>query len=106
MKMHWKAFARTVGQFAPLILAATPLAPIAPMVALAITKAQTLPHATGAEKLALARDEIKAGIAIHNALNADVEIVPVVADAVIDHAVSLVVDASKLVVTRQLDPAA
>lgn len=45
-------FAKKVGQFAPMILALTPLAPIAPAVALGIQEAEAIRGASGPEKLA------------------------------------------------------
>lgn len=45
-------FLHIVGTFAPLILAVTPLAPIAGAVTAAIQEAESIAGATGAEKLA------------------------------------------------------
>lgn len=48
-------FFSVLKQFAPIILALTPLAPIAPAVAEAIATAETIPGASGSEKLAAAK---------------------------------------------------
>ena len=45
-------FLQNVGHFAPLILAVTPLAPIAPAVAAAIAEAEQIQGASGRDKLA------------------------------------------------------
>lgn len=64
---HLPGWLKAVENLAPLVLAATPLAPIAPFVALGIQTAERIPGAKGADKLALATQIVNAGVQATNA---------------------------------------
>lgn len=85
------SFFQKLGHLAPIILAFTPLAPIAPAVAAAIAEAEAIKGASGADKLAhvkqIARD---AALAVNAAKGRQVVSVTGL-DAAVDSAVATVV---------------
>lgn len=91
------SFFKKLGKFAPLILAATPLAPIAPMVVAAIAEAEAIKGAgTGAEKAAHVKAIV---IEVANAINAQkgtVVVDPAEVEAVADNAISTIISVVNL----------
>lgn len=97
MKIDLKQFAHLAETFAPLILASTPLAPIAPFVAAGIQTAESFQGATSADKLNKAVTLVQQGIAATNAQAGHVEIDPQITQAAITAGVGAVVNAINLV---------
>ncbi len=90
-----------VEQFAPLILAATPLAPLVPFIVIGIREAEHLKGATGPEKLAHAVEITHATIAGVNAQAGKVLVDPVGADDALKHGISTVVDVVNIIHARR-----
>lgn len=86
-----------VQQFAPMVLAFTPLAPIAPMVAAGIQAAENMQGATSEQKLASVVAIARDGIAATNAQAGKVVLDPAMSDAVIQNIVSTAVNVTNLV---------
>jgi hypothetical protein len=92
-------------RFAPAILSGTKAAPIAPFLGTAITLAQMAHHLdgsplTGDEKRALAVGEVQNGLKAANAqalATGNAPLAPALSDSEVGHAISLIVDTSKLV---------
>jgi len=103
MNLKWL---RLVEQFAPLILAATPLAPIVPFVIVGISTAEKIKGATGAEKLALATQIVNAGVAATNAQAGTEKINPTLVNQAVTYGINAVVSSVNLVHSFQTDPAA
>lgn len=95
-----------LAQMGPMVLAFTPLAPIAPLVIAAIAEAQALPDATGPEKLAhvvaIATDAAQAT----NAQAGRVVIDPTVMQTAAATAISTVVQVTKMVQAAHEQPTA
>lgn len=97
---------KIVEQVAPLVLAATPAAPIAPFVAIGIQTAEKIPGASSADKLALATTIAQAGIAATNAQAGHTEIDPTAANAALASGISAVVNVANLVHDAKAEDAA
>jgi hypothetical protein len=94
--MSFSNWLKLVENFAPIILAATPLAPIAPYVALGIQTAEQIKGATGEQKLALATQIANVGVAATNAQAGKVLIDPNAANSLITNGINAVVAATNL----------
>lgn len=81
---------------APLILAATPAAPLAPFVAAGIQAAEHIPGADGPTKLAIAKQIVSAGVAATNAQIGHQEIDPLLVDKLSTDAINVVVGVANL----------
>src|SRR6266571_4632113 len=90
-----------IEQFAPLVLIATPLAPLAPFIAIGIREAEGIKGATGQEKLTHAVAITKAAVTGVNAQAGKIVIDPTVADDALKHGISTVVDVVKIIQARQ-----
>lgn len=88
--MNW-GWLKLVGQIAPIALAATPMAPLAPYIAIGVQQAEQMEGATGAQKLAKAVEIAKTGIAAADAQAGRQIIDPAAADAAITAGVNAVV---------------
>lgn len=97
MSFNLSQWLALVEQISPIILLATPLAPIAPFVALGIKTAEQLPGATGAQKLALAKTIVSAGVAATNAQAGHVEVDPALVDSAVSSGIAAVVATANLV---------
>ena len=84
----WLQYVET---FAPLILAATPLAPIIPFVISGIQTAEQIPDATGAQKLAIAQQLVADGVAATNAAAGHTEIDPALVNDMVTQGINTVV---------------
>ena len=89
--MNFAGWLKLVEQIAPIALAVTPLAPIAPFIALGIKTAEQIPGASGADKLALATTIAQAGVAATNAQAGHQEIDPVLVSQAIAQGIGTVV---------------
>jgi len=90
-----------VEQLAPMVLVATPLAPLAPFIAIGIREAEQIKGATGQDKLAHAVAITKAAVTGVNAQAGKTVIDPTVADDALKHGISTVVDVVKIIQARQ-----
>ncbi len=91
-------FFQAVGKFAPLILAVTPLAPIAPAVMAAIQEAEALHGAgTGVEKLAHVKAIALDAAAAANAQAGKIVVDPAEIGAAVDQSVAAVVAVANVV---------
>lgn len=86
-----------VQSLAPMILAFTPLAPIAPFVSAGIQEAEQIQGASGADKLAHAVQIARDGIAATNAQAGKVVIDPQLSDAAIVSGINTTVSVVNLV---------
>jgi hypothetical protein len=86
-----------VQQFAPMVLAFTPLAPIAPFVSAGIQEAEQIQGASGADKLAHAINIARQGIAATNAQAGRTVIDPNMADTAIAAGINTTVSVVNLV---------
>lgn len=91
---NWLHLVETIG---PLVLAATPLAPIVPFVIMGIQTAERIPGATGAQKLELAKQIVTTGIAATNAQAGHTEIDPALVDTAVTSGINAVVAATNVV---------
>ncbi len=91
-----------VEQLAPMVLVATPLAPLAPFIAIGIREAEGIKGATGQKKLEHAVAITKAAVTGVNAQAGKTVIDPVVADDALKHGISTVVDVVKIIQARQV----
>lgn len=90
MKWLWL---NLIVHLAPVVLSIIPgAAPLAPIVAVAIQEAEQLPGASGADKLAHARQLVVAGAAAANTLAGHTVIEPMLAQDVAANAISTIVD--------------
>lgn len=94
MNLRWLAL---ITQYAPLILAATPLAPIAPFVAIGIHSAEAMKGATKQEKLSHAVEITQASIVAVNAQVGHQVIDPTTANRALVSGISAVVDVVNMV---------
>ena len=101
--MNWL---KLVEQIAPLVLAATPLAPIAPFVAIGIHAAEQIPGASGATKLAVAQQITHIAIQAVNTQAGHEEVNPALADGILADGISAVVGAVNLKHAAQVEDAA
>ena len=92
--MNWLGLIKTL---APIVLAATPLAPIAPFISLGIGEAEQLAGASGPEKLAHAVNIAQTGIAAVNAQAGKDLIDPALSADAISKGISTVVDVTNIV---------
>lgn len=92
--LDWKALIKLT---APIILASTPLAPIAPFVALGIQSAEKIKGASGPEKLEHAVEISRAAIAATNAQAGRVVVDPALADATIQSGINTVIGVANIV---------
>src|SRR5438093_12084280 len=90
-----------VEQLAPLVLVATPLAPLAPFIAIGHREAEGIKGATGQKKLEHAVAITKAAVTGVNAQAGKTVIDPTVADDALKHGISTVVDVVKIIHARQ-----
>ena len=86
-------FFQRVGKIAPAILAFTPLAPIAPLVAAAVQEAEAIKGATGPEKLAHVKAIVTAAVRVANQEAGHQVIGATDLDAAIDHGVGAIISA-------------
>jgi len=86
-----------VDTFAPLILALTPLAPIASAVAKGIQEAEALIGATSEQKLAHAVNIARAGIEALNAQLGRVVVDPAIGTSLVSKCISVIVTVTNLV---------
>jgi hypothetical protein len=99
--MNLSSWLHLVESIAPLALAMTPLAPIAPWVTIGIQTAERIPGASGPQKLALAKTIVSAGVAATNAQAGEQEIDPTLIDSALSSGISAVVDAVNVVHAAQ-----
>jgi hypothetical protein len=99
----WLEILSSVG---PLVLAQTPLAPIAPAVITAIGEAASLPGATGPEKLAHVVNIATNAAQAVNAQAGRVVIDPTVLQSTAESAISTVVQVTKMVQAAHENPTA
>lgn len=85
-----------VENIAPIILAATPLAPIAPFVALGIRVAEGIPGATADQKLVIAKSIASVGVQAANAQAGKEVIDTKAADTLVTSGINAVVAATNL----------
>lgn len=108
MGFPWAKFAHLAETFAPLILAGTPLGPVAEYISIGISVAEraaaTRPM-TGADKLALAVKEVQNGVAAVNAQTGRVVMDPAVTEHALAAGISAVVDIIKIKEQLQAVPA-
>jgi hypothetical protein len=102
--MNWR-WLKVVEKIAPLVLAATPLAPIVPFVILGIQTAEQIPGATGEQKLALATQIVNTGVAATNAQVGHTEIDPALVNDAVTHGIATVVAAVNLKHTAEAEDA-
>jgi hypothetical protein len=93
MKVDWKQLA----EWAPMVLAFSPLAPLVPFIMTGIHEAGQIAGASGEEKLAHAVNIAKAGIQATNAQAGREMIIPADADLAIETGIAAVVNSIKLV---------
>lgn len=92
---------RLVEQIAPIVLLATPAAPLAPFVAAGIKAAESVEGASGAQKLAIAKTIAGVGAEAVNAQAGVVVVDPQVLDATITNGINTVVGAANLIHAAQ-----
>lgn len=103
MNWHWL---NLIVHLAPIVMSVIPgAAPLAPIVAVAIQRAESMPGATGAQKLALAQQLVVEGATAANVLAGHTVIEPMLAQSVAAEAISTVVDTAN-VIHRAHAPAA
>lgn len=83
--MKFGAWFKILKQVAPVILAATPAAPLAPFIAIGIQAAEQIPGASGATKLAVAQRIVHIAVEATNAQVGYAKVDPTLVDqAVVD----------------------
>ena len=97
---------KLVEQIAPLALAATPLAPIAPFVAAGVRVAEQVPGADGPTKQAIAKQIVDIGVAATNAQAGHTEIDPDVVHNLVSDGINTVVGAVNLKHASEAEDAA
>lgn len=100
--MHIPGWLHLIEAVAPLVLSATPLAPLAPYVSLGIQTAEQIPGATNAQKLEIAKAIAKVGVAATNAQAGHPIINVEAADTLVTAGITAVIAATNL---KQQDPA-
>lgn len=96
MSFDIKKWLHLIEQVAPYALAATPAAPLAPFIAIGIQAAEQIPGATGATKLAIAKQIVSIGVAATNAQAGHQKIDPVLVDQTVTDGINTVVGAVNL----------
>jgi len=104
--MNFAGWLKLVEQIAPIALSVTPLAPIAPFIALGIKTAEQIPGASGADKLALATTIAQSGVAAINAQAGHQEIDPMLVNQAIAQGIGTVVAVVNTVHAAQAEDAA
>lgn len=102
--MNVPKWLQIVQTFAPMVLAFTPAAPLAPFVAAGIQAAEQLPGADGPTKLAIATQIARTGIAATNAQAGKTLIDPALSDAVIQQAIGTTIAVTNLIHAAHPDP--
>lgn len=106
MAFNLSQWLNLVESIAPIVLLATPLAPIAPFVILGIKTAEQIPGATGPQKLALAKTIVSAGVQATNAQAGHVEIDPVQIDTAVTSGINAVIASINVVQAAKAENAA
>jgi hypothetical protein len=96
--MNWL---KLIEQLAPIVLAATPAAPLAPFVAIGIAHAEALKGASGPDKQAHALAIVNAGIQATNAVTGKDLIDPAIANQTALSAIDTVVNVANIVSKAQ-----
>ena len=78
-------------RFAPIVLAITPAAPLAPFIATAIQAAEQIPDASGPTKLAIAREIVKISVNATNAQLGYEKVDPALVDQAVEDGINTVV---------------
>lgn len=94
--MNLASWLKIIEKAAPIVLAATPLAPLAPFVAVGIQAAEQIPGATGPQKLTIATQLVNTGIAATNAQAGKQVINPSEASQLVASGINAVVAAANL----------
>lgn len=94
MNLDWL---KLVEQIAPIVLANTPLAPIAPHVSAGIQLAEQIPGANGAAKLDIAKQITNVAVNAVNTQAGSQKIDPVAVDSAFTQSVHAVVAATNLI---------
>lgn len=92
--LSWLKLVESIG---PLVLATTPLAPIAPFVVTGIQFAEQIPGADGPTKLAIATQIVNIGVAATNAQIGHQKIDPALVNTAVTSGITAVVSAVKVV---------
>lgn len=89
--MKFGAWFTILKRVAPIVLATTPAAPLAPFIAVAIQAAEQIPGADGPTKLAIAREIVTIGVNATNAQIGYAKIDPALVDEVVENGIHTVV---------------
>ena len=89
--MKFGAWFTILKRVAPVVLALTPAAPLAPFIAVAIQAAEQIPGASGPTKLAIAREIVKIGVNATNAQIGYAKVDPALVDEAIENGINTVV---------------
>ncbi len=95
--MNLSSWIKLVEVIAPVVLAATPLAPLAPFVALGIKTAEQIPGASGESKLALATNIVNTAVLATNAQAGHQEVDPALVGQALSSGIATVVAAVNVV---------
>lgn len=94
--MSLKSWLDKIKKYAPIILAETPAAPLAPYIAIGIQAAEQIPGASGPAKLEAAKQITHIVVAATNDQAGHQVVDPALVDKLADDAASTVVDAVNL----------
>ena len=89
--MKFGAWFTILKRLAPVALALTPAAPLAPFIAVAIQAAEQIPGASGPTKLAIAREIVKISVNATNAQLGYAKVDPELVDEAIENGINTVV---------------
>lgn len=104
--MNLKSWLSLVEKVVPLVLAATPAAPLAPFISIGIQAAEQIPGATGSTKLVIAKQIAGIGVAAVNAQAGHQEVDPALIDQVATDGINAVVGVVNLKHANQAEDAA